>query len=120
MSSLGPFVGSKSPPVSRAVFCPSGANSPSKETVTILTSDGRTLTGQLLGHDQTTNLILSGTVERIFSLPESDEATQEVEHGLYLIRGDNVAICGLVDESVENGIDWTAVKAHPLGGMKHS
>jgi U6 snRNA-associated Sm-like protein LSm8 len=88
--------------------------------VTILTSDGRTLTGQLLGHDQTTNLILSGTVERIFSLPESDEATQEVEHGLYLIRGDNVAICGLVDESVENGIDWTAVKAHPLGGMKHS
>jgi U6 snRNA-associated Sm-like protein LSm8 len=120
MSSLGPFVGSTSPPMSRAVSFRSDANSPSTETVTILTSDGRTLTGQLLGHDQTTNLILSATVERIFSPPDSDEATQEVEHGLYLIRGDNVAICGLVDEGLENGIDWTAVKAHPLGGMKHS
>ncbi|KAF8536486.1 hypothetical protein BDD12DRAFT_890145 [Trichophaea hybrida] len=99
MSSLGPFVG---------------------KTVTIITSDGRTLTGQLLGHDQTTNLILSSTIERIFSPPDSDEPSQEVEHGLYLIRGDNVAVCGLVDEDIENGIDWTAVKAYPLGSMKHS
>ncbi|KAI5805914.1 hypothetical protein EDC01DRAFT_640786 [Geopyxis carbonaria] len=88
--------------------------------VTIITSDGRTLTGKLLGCDQTTNLILSSTIERIFALPDSDEPTQEVEHGLYLIRGDNVAVLGLVDEEAEEGIDWTLVKAHPLGGMKHS
>ncbi|KAI5814978.1 hypothetical protein BZA77DRAFT_317257 [Pyronema omphalodes] len=99
MSSLGPFVG---------------------KTVTILTSDGRILTGQLLGHDQTTNLILSSTVERIFSPPDSEEQSQEVEHGLYLIRGDNVAVCGLVDEEREGGIDWTMLKAQPLGGVKHS
>lgn len=88
--------------------------------MTIITSDGRTLTGKLLGCDQTTNLILSSTIERIFALPDSDEPTQEVEHGLYLIRGDNVAVLGLVDEEAEEGIDWTQVKAHPLGGMKHS
>jgi U6 snRNA-associated Sm-like protein LSm8 len=88
--------------------------------VTILTSDGRTLTGNLLGHDQTTNLILSSTVERIFSPPDSDDPTTEVEHGLYLIRGDNVAICGLVDEEAESSIDWPQVKAEALGGMKHS
>lgn len=93
---------------------------PLSETVTIITSDGRTLTGQLLGHDQTTNLILSSTVERIFASPDSEDPSQEVEHGLYLIRGDNVAVCGLVDEEAERGIDWTKVRAHPLGGMKHS
>lgn len=65
-------------------------------------------------------MILSATVERIFASPDSDEPSQEVEHGLYLIRGDNVAVCGLVDEQAENGIDWTAVKAYPLGSMKHS
>jgi U6 snRNA-associated Sm-like protein LSm8 len=78
------------------------------------------LTGKLLGHDQTTNIILSSTIERIFSTPDSEEPSQEVEHGLYVIRGDNVAICGLVDEEADNEIDWTAVKAYPLGGMKHS
>jgi len=101
---------------------PMGSNPPanvSVETVTIITSDGRTLTGKLVGHDQTTNLILSHTIERIFATPGSEEATQQVEHGLYLIRGDNVAICGLVDEQLEAGIDWSAVKAEPLGGMKH-
>ncbi|KAL7273344.1 U4/U6-U5 snRNP complex subunit LSM8 [Rhizina undulata] len=90
------------------------------KTVTILTSDGRSLTGKLLGYDQTTNLILSQTVERIFTAPGSDEATQEVEHGLYLIRGDNVAVLGLVDEELEQGIEWAQVRAVPLGSMKHA
>ncbi|KAH0614797.1 uncharacterized protein LAJ45_01792 [Morchella importuna] len=92
------------------------------KTVTILTSDGRTLTGKLLGHDQTTNLILSHTIERIFSPASAgpDEPTQQVEHGLYLIRGDNVAVCGLVDDELDSGIDWALVRAEPLGGMKHS
>ena len=115
MSNLQTFVNSM-------LLYPMGSNPPanvSVETVTIITSDGRTLTGKLVGHDQTTNLILSHTIERIFATPGSEEATQQVEHGLYLIRGDNVAICGLVDEQLEAGIDWSAVKAEPLGGMKH-
>ncbi|KAL0639358.1 U4/U6-U5 snRNP complex subunit LSM8 [Maublancomyces gigas] len=92
------------------------------KTVTILTSDGRTLTGKLLGHDQTTNLILSETIERIFTSASAgpDDPTQQVEHGLYLIRGDNVAVCGLVDDELDAGIDWSQVRAEPLGGMKHT
>lgn len=80
------------------------------------------LTGTLLGHDQSTNLILGATTERVFALPDAtpDELSQEVLHGLYLVRGENVAVCGLVDEDVESQIDWTRVKAEPLGGMKHS
>ena len=90
------------------------------ETVLILTHDGRTLTGKLMGHDQTTNVILASTVERIFSTPDSEEPSQEVDHGLYLIRGDNVALLGLVDEEADEEIDWTQVKAPPLGPMKRS
>ena len=73
-----------------------------------------------MGHDQTTNVILSSTIERIFSPPESEEPSQEVEHGLYLIRGDNVAVLGLVDEEAEEEIDWTSVRAPALGMMKRS
>lgn len=94
-------------------------NTPNPGQVLILTSDGRTLTGTLLGHDQTTNLILSGTIERIFAPLDSDEITSEVDHGLYLIRGDNVVVCGLVDEELERGIEWEKVKAEGLGGIKH-
>ncbi|TGZ84203.1 Sm-like ribonucleo protein [Ascodesmis nigricans] len=90
------------------------------QQVLILTSDGRTLTGTLLGHDQTTNLILSSTVERIFAPPLSEEPTSHVEHGLYLVRGDNVVLCGLVDQELESGMEWDKVRAVPLGGVKHS
>lgn len=76
--------------------------------------------GTLLGHDQTTNIILSSTIERIFSLPGAEEDSQVVEHGLYVIRGENVAVCGLVDEELDSAVDWARVRAEPLGGMKHA
>jgi len=84
--------------------------------VTVLTSDGRILHGILTGFDQTTNLILTHTVERTFSL---DKPTEINELGLYLIRGDNVALCGEVDEEVESKIDWTKVRAAPIKETKH-
>jgi len=99
MSSLLPFVG---------------------KTVTILTSDGRHLTGKLMGCDQTTNLILSSTIERIFQPLHSTKPSETVSHGLYIIRGDNVAVCGLVDEEIERDIDWSEVRAEPLANMKHA
>ena len=40
------------------------------------------------GFDQTTNLILSGSIERVYSL---DEGVEEVPLGLYIVRGDNIA-----------------------------
>lgn len=53
--------------------------------VSVLTNDGKILIGTLLGFDQTTNLILSGTKERIFSL----DGTIEDELGLFLLRGNS-------------------------------
>lgn len=44
----------------------------------------------------------------------------EVPLGLYIVRGDNVCVVGLVDEALDASIDWTAVKGAPIGGIKHS
>jgi len=86
--------------------------------VLILTVDGRTLLGTLLSTDQLTNLVLSQTVERIIRTPDDPEPSSQVEHGLYLIRGDNVVICGEVDEEIDGGIDWAKVKGAVVKGTK--
>ncbi|WEW55780.1 Small nuclear ribonucleoprotein Lsm8 [Emydomyces testavorans] len=87
--------------------------------VLILTVDGRTLLGTLLSTDQLTNLVLSQTVERIIRPPDDPEESSEVDHGLYLIRGDNVVICGEVDEEVDRKIDWSKVKGDVIKGSKN-
>ncbi|KAF7931372.1 uncharacterized protein EAE98_002552 [Botrytis deweyae] len=88
--------------------------------VLILTADSRTLVGTLLSCDQQTNLVLSQTIERIIRPPEDIEASIEVPHGLYLIRGDNVVVVGLVDEELDDSINWVEVRGAVIGGTKHS
>ena len=109
------------------------------EKVLVLTSDSRTLVGTLLSCDQMTNLVssfrtvigrnvawlttaqvLSQTTERIIRPPDDPEPSSEVAHGLYLIRGDNVAVVGLVDEELDDSIDWLEVRGAVVGGVKHS
>ncbi|KAJ9480540.1 hypothetical protein VN97_g13015 [Penicillium thymicola] len=88
--------------------------------VLILTVDGRTLIGDLLSTDQTTNLVLANTVERIIRTPDDDEPSAEVEHGLYLIRGDNVVVCGEIDEKMDGDIDWSKVKGEVIRDTKNA
>ncbi|KAI1908615.1 hypothetical protein LOZ53_004358 [Ophidiomyces ophidiicola] len=87
--------------------------------VLILTVDGRTLTGMLLSTDQLTNLVLSQTVERIIRPADDPEPSSVVDHGLYLIRGDNVVVCGEIDEEVDGKIDWSRVKGDVIKGTRH-
>lgn len=89
------------------------------EKVCIITADGRTLTGTLLSADQSTNIVLTSTVERVIRPRDDPEPSAEVEHGLYLIRGDNVVVCGLLDEALDDSIDWTEVRGDVIGGTKH-
>lgn len=77
------------------------------------------MTGTLLSCDQVTNLVLSNTIERIIRSQDDDEASSEVEHGLYLIRGDNVVCVGLVDEELDKSINWTKVRGEIIGSTKH-
>ncbi|KAJ9669439.1 hypothetical protein H2201_000306 [Coniosporium apollinis] len=87
--------------------------------VLVITADGRTLTGNLLSCDQLTNIVLSDTIERVIRPADDPEPSSEASHGLYLIRGDNVVCCGLVDEELDASINWREVRGDVLGGTKH-
>ncbi|KAK4074756.1 uncharacterized protein Triagg1_4905 [Trichoderma aggressivum f. europaeum] len=89
------------------------------EKVLIVTADSRILVGELAACDQSTNLVLKGAVERIIRTPDDPEPSAEVPLGLYLVRGDNVCSVGLVDETLDESIDWTQVKGTVIGGIKH-
>lgn len=64
-------------------------------------------------------MVLQNTVERVIRDPDEDEPSQEVPLGLYLIRGENVCLIGLVDEPLDASIDWTKVKGAAIGTTKH-
>ncbi|RMY53761.1 hypothetical protein D0863_13850 [Hortaea werneckii] len=66
-----------------------------------------------------TNLVMKDTMERIIRPADDEEASMEQPHGLYLVRGDNVVVCGLVDEELDNSIDWTKVRGEVIGSTKH-
>ena len=59
-----------------------------------MTNDGRNLMGIMRGCDQFVNIILERCKERVFSL---DSPVEEVSLGLYLVKGDNVALVGQLD-----------------------
>lgn len=71
-----------------------------------MTSDGRIILGELVGHDQVQNLVLNEAKERVYT---EGSAPEMVELGLYVIRGDNV--CMIADYKEEA---WTDDAAEPL------
>lgn len=81
------------------------------QTVTILTCDGRLVTGTLLGYDQLQNLILGKSYERVYS---TDGAVERVELGLSVIRGDNVAVVSDTDGHVEGGEEIRTEPIKPI------
>ncbi|PSR92401.1 hypothetical protein BD289DRAFT_178589 [Coniella lustricola] len=91
-----------------------------EKKVCVMTADGRTLVGTLFSADNQTNLVLQNAVERVIREPEDAEPSQEAPLGLFIVRGDNVCLVGLVDEALDDSIDWTQVKGAPIGGVKHS
>lgn len=91
----------------------------STEKVLVITVDGRTLVGTLLTHDQVTNIVLGDTIERIIRPADDPEASSETSHGLYLVRGDNITLLGLVEEELDASIDWTKVRGEVIGSTKH-
>ncbi|KAF2650576.1 Sm-like ribonucleoprotein [Lophiostoma macrostomum CBS 122681] len=87
--------------------------------VTVLTLDGRTMVGTLLSCDGSMNLVLRDAVERIIRPADEGMNSEEVPLGLYIIRGDSVAVCGKVDEELDASIDWNKVHGEVLGGTRH-
>ena len=78
------------------------------------------MVGTLLSCDGSMNIVLGDAVERIIRpVDESGTPSEEVPLGLYIVRGDTVAVCGKVDEEVDGRIDWSKVHGEPIGGTKH-
>ncbi|KAJ8381892.1 hypothetical protein SKAU_G00026700 [Synaphobranchus kaupii] len=74
-------------------------------TVAIITLDGRMIV--------TINLILD---ERVFS---STQGVEQVVLGLYIVRGDNVAVIGEIDEETDSALDLGNIWAEPLNSVVH-
>ena len=82
--------------------------------VSVITSDGRNFVGTLKGFDQTINLILDETHERVYSGAQGVEQVSDscqghcsflmtnfsfqVVLGLHIVRGDNICVIGEIDE----------------------
>lgn len=61
--------------------------------VMVVLRDGRTLIGYLRSLDQFANLLLTQTVERI----HVRDKYGDIDRGVFLIRGENVVLCGETD-----------------------
>lgn len=85
-------------------------------TVSIITSDGRNFVGTLKGFDQTINVILDESHERVFS---TTNGIEQVVLGLHIIRGDNIAIIGQIDETIDSGLNFQEIRGEPLGPIVH-
>jgi len=62
------------------------------------------------------NLALSHTHERLFSL---QAAVAVIQLGLYMIRGDNVAVVGEIDEDLDSTVDYVNLRAAPVPLITH-
>lgn len=78
-----------------------------EKVVSIITCDGRNIVGTLKGLDQVTNVVLEDCHERVYS---KTEGVQQEVLGLYIIRGQNVGIIGIVDDELDKALDLTTVR----------
>ncbi|KAM7267475.1 hypothetical protein ACFE04_009641 [Oxalis oulophora] len=81
------------------------------ENISVITNDGRNIVGILKGFDQATNIILDESHERVYS---TKEGVQQLVLGLYIIRGDNISVVGEIDHDLDESLDLSALRAHPL------
>ncbi|XP_077286109.1 U6 snRNA-associated Sm-like protein LSm8 [Arctopsyche grandis] len=89
----------------------SGLESFVNRSVSIITADGRNFIGTLKGFDQSVNLVVEESHERVFS---AGAPAAQVVLGLHLIRGDNVAVVGQLDEAQDARVDLNTLRADPL------
>ncbi|KAF1598301.1 UNVERIFIED_CONTAM: Sm-like protein LSM8, partial [Eudyptes robustus] len=82
------------------------------KVVSVITGDGRNFVGLMKGYDQTINIILENSHERVFRGEQL--GVEQIELGLYVVRGDNVAVIGELDEDLDRRIDFEQMKVNPL------
>ncbi|GHJ87640.1 hypothetical protein NliqN6_4042 [Naganishia liquefaciens] len=81
------------------------------QQVQVILYDGRVIVGTLKAFDLRSNVVLSDCVEREFS---AEEGVEMVPLGLYMIKGDNVAVIAEIDTDKDATIDFSSIRADPL------
>jgi U6 snRNA-associated Sm-like protein LSm8 len=84
--------------------------------VLLVLQDGRAIVGVLAGYDQKSNVVLSDSKERVYSL---DEGVEEVPLGLYLVKGDMIILIGEIDEERDRAIDLSTIRADPVAPIRY-
>eukprot|EP00392_Amoebophrya_sp_AT5.2_P014327 g14476.t1 len=79
--------------------------------VSVLTNDGKYFVGILSGFDQATNVILTQCEERVY---HADAEGEKLYMGLYVIRGDTIAMVSEIDEKTDDQIDVETIRAAPM------
>lgn len=87
------------------------------KTVSIITNDGRNIIGNLKGYDQTINIILEKSHERIYS---EDRGVEINELGLHIVRGDNIALIGEIDPEEDSQRNLDEIRAPRMRPIAHS
>ncbi|KAM3122514.1 hypothetical protein CJJ07_000033 [Candidozyma auris] len=82
--------------------------------VRIITTDARLFEGKLESFDHSTNLVISQTIERVIY---PDDENDELQLGVYLLRGGSVVCVGEIDESVD--VNWISVKGDDLKNTRN-
>ncbi|KAL7277248.1 hypothetical protein ACG7TL_009101 [Trametes sanguinea] len=59
------------------------------DRVLLILQDGRAIVGVMAGYDQKSNVVLSDSKERVYSM---DEGVEEIPLGLYLVKGDQMCV----------------------------
>ncbi|KAG8777491.1 hypothetical protein FRC12_000358 [Ceratobasidium sp. 428] len=84
--------------------------------VLLILQDGRAIVGTLVGFDQRSNVVLSDSVERIYS---TEEGVEEVPLGLYLVKGDMIVLIGELDAAIDSEADLSTIRAEPLQAIRY-
>ncbi|KAL1949041.1 hypothetical protein VTO73DRAFT_10847 [Trametes versicolor] len=86
------------------------------QRVLLILQDGRAIVGVMAGYDQKSNVVLSDSKERVYSM---DEGVEEIPLGLYLVKGDQIVLIGEVDEAADNAVDLSTIHAEPLPPIRY-
>ncbi|KAK7039462.1 U6 snRNA-associated Sm-like protein LSm8 [Favolaschia claudopus] len=84
--------------------------------VILILQDGRVIVGVMAGFDQKSNVVLSDSKERIYSM---DVGVEEVPLGLYLVKGDMIVLIGEIDEAVDQAVDLETIHAEPIPPIRY-
>jgi len=84
--------------------------------VLLILQDGRSIVGIMAGFDQKSNVVLSDSKERVYSM---DEGVEEIPLGLYLVKGDMIVLIGEIDDEADQAVDLATIRAEPLPPIRY-